>query len=212
MVTKENATFMPNQNISTSRHKLINAIVFFASNTKFCGKIKLFKLLYLLDFEHFSQTGKSVTGFEYQAWKFGPVPADLMEEWEEFGADMAQAVHIESEKVYDFERQAVKVNHDVTFDDRHFTPRELRIMQAISDKYHETYSPKMIDVTHEQNGAWDKVWQNGRGAQQHIPYALSINDDDANREVLIEIGAQQAMYQAAIKAARQFTQQPSAEY
>ena len=47
------------------RDKLINAIVFFAKNTKYCGKIKLIKLLYLLDFEHFRQTGRSVTGMDY---------------------------------------------------------------------------------------------------------------------------------------------------
>lgn len=197
---------------NSSRQKLINAIVFFASNTQYCGKIKLFKLLYLLDFEHFSQTGKSVTGFEYQAWKFGPVPTDLMEEWEDLSPDMAQAVHIESEKVIDFERQAVKVNTGVVFDDSYFTPRELRIMQTISDKYHKTYSPKMIDVTHEQNGAWDKIWQNGHGAQLHIPYALSIQNDDENRATLLEIGAQQHMYQAALIAARQSVQQPVADY
>lgn len=203
---------MNSMSSNSSRQKLINTIVFFASNTKFCGKIKLFKLLYLMDFEHFSQTGKSVTGFEYQAWKFGPVPADLMEEWEELNPDMAQAVHIESEKVYDFERQAVKVNQDVKFDDSYFSPRELRIMQTISDKYHDTYSPKMIDVTHEQNGAWDKVWQQGMGDRNTIPYALALNEEDVNREAIIEIGAQQSMYQAAIQAARQAAQQPTADY
>ena len=56
------------QMANTARNRLVNAIVFFADNTKFCGKIKLFKLLYLLDFEHFRQTGKSVTGGDYQAW------------------------------------------------------------------------------------------------------------------------------------------------
>ena len=71
---------MTNIYTNSSRQKLINAIVFFASNTQFCGKIKLFKLLYLMDFEHFGKTGKSVTGFEYEAWKFGPVPTALMEE------------------------------------------------------------------------------------------------------------------------------------
>jgi hypothetical protein len=34
--------------IDTHREKLINAIVYFASNTKYCGKVKLFKLLYIL--------------------------------------------------------------------------------------------------------------------------------------------------------------------
>ena len=197
---------------SNTRQKLINAIVFFAANTQFCGKIKLFKLLYLMDFEHYSQTGKSVTGFEYQAWKFGPVPADLMEEWEELSPDMAEAVHIKFEKVIDFDRQAVKLNKGVTFSDDLFTPRELRIMSDIAEKFRDTKSAKLIDVTHEQNGAWDKVWQKGVGAQQTIPYEFAIKETDANRDALIEIGAEQHMYQAALIAARQAGQQPAADY
>lgn len=202
---------MNTMSTNTSRQKLINAIVFFAANTQFCGKIKLFKLLYLLDFEHFRQTGKSVTGFEYEAWKFGPVPAELMEEWEEFSPDLAQSVHIEYEKVIDYDRQAVKVNADTVFNDDYFTPRELRIMQSIADKYRDTYSPKMIDVTHEQNGAWDKVWQKGMGDRNSIPYVLALDDNDANKEILAEIVTQQSMYQAALKAARQ-SNITSAEY
>ncbi len=203
---------MTHINTSTARKKLINAIVFFASSTQFCGKIKLFKLLYLLDFEHFSKTGKSVTGFEYQAWKFGPVPTDLMEEWEELGPDLAQAVHIVEEQVYDFARQTVKVNEGMQFDDEFFTPRQLSIMQTLADKYRETYSPEMIDVTHEQNGAWDKVWQNGQGAHKVIPYDLSLGENALNRDVLIEFGAQQHMYQTALIAARQAANQTPAEY
>jgi hypothetical protein len=53
--------------ITYERNKLINAIVYFAQNTQHLGKTKLFKLLYLLDFEHFRQTGRSVTGLDYYA-------------------------------------------------------------------------------------------------------------------------------------------------
>ena len=45
--------------ITHHREKLINAIIYFANNTKRCGKTKLLKLLYFLDFRHFKQTGKS---------------------------------------------------------------------------------------------------------------------------------------------------------
>lgn len=185
-----------------NRPRLINAIVFFAKNTQHCGKIKLFKLLYLLDFEHFKQTGKSVTGYDYQAWKFGPVPIDLMEEWEELGADLAQAVHIVPEKVIDYERDTVKVNQGVEFDGEHFTPRQLRIMQTLADQYGATYSPKMIDVTHQQNGAWDKVWQQGAGARRPIPYELAIPGEAADRAVLLEVAAEQRMYEDALRMAR----------
>jgi hypothetical protein len=40
------------------RNKLINAIVFFAMHTRYLGAIKLFKLLYLLGFEHLRSTGR----------------------------------------------------------------------------------------------------------------------------------------------------------
>lgn len=176
------------------REKLIQAVVYFASRTKYCGKIKLFKLLYLLDFEHFRQTGKSVTGFEYQAWKFGPVPIDLMEEWEEVGPDLAQAVHIVEEKVIDYDRQAVKVNEGIQFIPDVFTPRQIRIMESLAERYRETYSPKLIDVTHEQNSAWEKVWQGGEGAHQRIPYELAIPEAAPERDVLMHIAEEERMY------------------
>ncbi|WP_343632455.1 Panacea domain-containing protein [Roseateles sp.] len=181
----------------TNRHRLINAVLFFAKNTKYCGKIKLFKLLYLLDFEHFRQTGKSVTGYDYQAWKFGPVPVELMEEWEQLDPDLAQVVHIVPEPVIDFVRQTVKANEGSEFDDTEFTARQLRIMNELSARYRDTKSDKMIDVTHAQNGAWDKVWEGGKGAHKQIPYALGIPDDAPDKAILLEVAKEQAMRDAS---------------
>ncbi len=184
----------------THRQRLINAVLFFAQNARYCGKIKLFKLLYLLDFEHFRQTGKSVTGYGYQAWKFGPVPVDLMEEWEQLEPDLAQVVHIVPEQVVDFTRYNVKANDGAEFDDSEFTPRQLRIMNELVDKYRDTLSATMIDVTHAQNGAWDKVWQDGKGAHQPIPYALGIADDAPEKPILLEVAREQAMHEASLAA------------
>lgn len=203
---------MKNTASTTERNKLINAIIYFASNTAYCGKIKLFKLLYLADFEHFHQTGKSITGYEYQAWKFGPVPVELMEEWEDLECDLSDAVHIVSEKVIDHVRQTVKVNKGVKFDADIFTPRQLKIMGDISTKYKSTRSPEMIDVTHEQNGAWDKVWKDGLGSKDVIPYEMSLDDSDDKRTAFIEILNNQRMYQSAINAARLSANQPVLNY
>jgi uncharacterized phage-associated protein len=185
-----------------NRNRLINAVIYFAANTQHCGKIKLFKLLYLLDFEHFRQTGKSVTGYDYQAWKFGPVPVDLMEEWEDLGADLSKVVQIVPEKVIDYMRQTVQVKPGVQFDDEEFSPRQLAIMQNLVAQYHDTYSPTMIDVTHAQNGAWDTVWRGGAGAHQPIPYELAIPGQVPERDALLEIAQQQRMYQAALESSR----------
>lgn len=185
-----------------NRERLINAIVYFALNTQYCGKIKLFKLLYLLDFEHFRQTGRSVTGFDYQAWKFGPVPIDLMEEWEELGDDLLSRIRIVQERAYDYDRQAVKVNDGVEFNAEPFSPRQLRIMDAVAARYRETYSPALIDVTHEQNGAWGKVWRQGVGAHKPIPYELAIAEDAPERAAILEIAEEQRMYRAALEMSR----------
>jgi len=39
----------------------------------------------------------------------------------------------------------------------------------------------MVDVTHAENGAWEKVWDDGRGYNARIDYGLTL-DDDPNRE------------------------------
>ena len=70
----------------------------------------------------------------------------------------------------------------------------------------------MIDITHEQNGAWDRVYQNGLGSKKTIPYSLALADEVINRNELIKIGAHQRMYQNALIAARQTNNQTPAEY
>lgn len=172
------------------REKLIQTIVFFARNTKVLGKIKLFKLLYLLDFEHFRATGRSVTGLDYRAWKLGPAPLALHQEWDDPEPDLLAAVAIQPEKVYDYVRETVVPRTE--FDDRHFTRRELKLMQDIAATYRDEYSPKLIDVTHAENGAWAKVWRNGEGDDELIPYTLAVSEDAPNRESVLEVAREYA--------------------
>jgi uncharacterized phage-associated protein len=171
--------------VSHEREKLIQAIVYFAGNVKYCGKIKLIKLLYLLDFEHFRQTGRSVTGMDYLAWKMGPVPLDLYQEWEEgFSRDLADSIEIIPEKVIDYTRETVVAKTE--FDDRHFTKRELRIMAGLVEQLRDSHSKPMIDLTHAQLGPWEKIWDGGRGNNERIPYVLAIADNDPNREAILD--------------------------
>ena len=80
--------------VSHHRGKLLNAIVYFIANTRRCHTLKLFKLLYFLDFEHFRQTGQSVTGLRYVAWPKGPAPDDLWHELDAPRPDLAATVSI----------------------------------------------------------------------------------------------------------------------
>jgi hypothetical protein len=62
------------------RKKLLHAVLYFATKVKNPSKVKIFKLLYFLDFEHYRQTGQSVTNLDYFAYDFGPVPKDFYQE------------------------------------------------------------------------------------------------------------------------------------
>lgn len=168
--------------IDRTRQKLINAVIFFAGNTLHCGKTKLIKLLYLLDFGHFRLTGRSVTELDYYAWEKGPVPVDLYYELDEPDDDLKAVVQYKIEPMWDFQLSAISPAQD--FDQSPFTKRELQLMEEISAAYHKHYATDMVDVTHAENGAWDKVWQNGEGKNFLIPYEISL--DEADRESILE--------------------------
>ena len=186
--------------VSRSRDKLINAILFFAERTRALGKIKLFKLLYLLDFEHFRKTGRPVTGMEYRAWKMGPVPAQLVQEWDELESDLAEAIEIRPERVIDYVRENVIAKR--AFDAAHFTPREIEIMDGLARIYADVLSDRMIDVTHAENGAWATVWCDGRGSDQPIDYRLALAENDPNRDAILEASRdREAMTRAAMMRA-----------
>jgi uncharacterized phage-associated protein len=174
--------------VTHEREKLINAILYFAHRTKYLGKSKLFKLLYLLDFGRFRQTGRRVTGLDYQAWKFGPVSVEVMQEWEQPESDLAQTISIQPERVIDYVRETVVPK--APFDDGHFTKWELRIMDELASRYRDTYSPDMIDA-HAGNGAWAKVWRGDKGMSEAIPYALGLEDDSPFRDDILGIAGEQ---------------------
>jgi len=173
---------------SHDREKLINAAIYFGANTRHCGKIKLIKLLYLLDFEHYRQTGISVTGLEYRAMKMGPVPMELYQEWDALEPDFAEAIDIVAQRVVDYVRESVQPKRE--FDDRHFSRRELRLMQDLAARFRDDFSRPMIGVTHEERGPWAAIWDNGRGNLERIPFALAIRDEDPHAQVTREAAAE----------------------
>ena len=181
--------------ISRNRQKLIQASVYFASNTQGCGKVKLFKLLYLLDFAHFRETGQSVTGLDYVAWKLGPVPVELAQEWDQLDPDMAAAIEIMPEKVIDHVRELVVPK--TQFDDSLFTRRELSLMQRIVEQHAKDLSKPMVNVTHEERGPWATIWDNGRGLNDRIPYTLGVADSTPNRDAVLEAAREYESISAA---------------
>jgi len=158
--------------ITHQREKLINAIIFFAKNTQFCGKTKLIKLLYYLDFWHFSETGESVTGLDYSAWEFGPVPATLYEELSDnqMKPDLAEAVKFIPNN------QFQKIVPKTAFDLKYFSKREKRLLNKAVEIFKTAKADDMVESTHIPNNPWHETLTK-KGKFQHIDYLLAINGD-----------------------------------
>lgn len=169
--------------INRDREKLIHAISFFVANTRKCGKVKLYKLLYFLDFEHFKQAGRSVTGLTYNAWPKGPVPVALNNEIANPGPDLTEAFSIDQRPVGDGWMLAIKPKNP--FSDRHFTKREMMILKNLAQEYRDADADGMIEATHLENLPWHRIYNLEGKKQQEIPYELALRNDE--RDDLLRI-------------------------
>jgi uncharacterized phage-associated protein len=162
--------------ITHEREKLIEIVKFFAQETSRLGKVKLFKLLYFLDFTHFKETGRSVTGMDYFAWKMGPVPVALFEEIEAPGDEWSGQVSFQSIPVV--KGTMLKVDALSEFDSKHFSKRELRIMQALAVQFKNAVADEMVEATHLENLPWHQVYEVEGRKQAQIPYSMSLLRQD----------------------------------
>ncbi len=157
------------------REKLLNAIVYFINNTRYCGKTKLLKLLYFLDFIHFKQTGKPVTNLQYYTWPQGPVPKELFEQLNNdvMPEDLKETIEVEKvqREEYEFYRFMAKKK----FDCRYFSEREIKLLRYLSSIFKNTRAEEIVEATHLKNLPWEKV-KRERGMFQKIDYLLAIDD------------------------------------
>ena len=163
--------------IEHSNEKLVNSIIYFVKNTKYCGKTKLFKLLYFLDFEHFSVTGRSVTGLDYFAWPKGHVTAKIFDEFESPQKVLKDYVQVTKKSTFN----GKVINNIVPlkgFSAQHFSKRELRILEALSKEYRDSFADDMVEATHLENHTWHQVSEVQGLKQQIIPYELALRKSE----------------------------------
>lgn len=172
--------------LTHEREKLLNAIIFFANRTSFLGKIKLCKLLYFLDFEHFKETGRSVTGLNYFAWPKGPVPVELFNEVKEPKPDLVEKIRFSETKIGD--GYMLNVQPLVAFDPAHFSKRELAILERLANDFDKTKAEDMIEATHLENLPWHRIYNELGLKQQLIPYDLALRhqEEEEMRKLVAE--------------------------
>lgn len=159
---------------TSKREKIFHTIAFFVENTRACHKVKLFKLLYFLDFEIYRQTGKSTTGLLYFAWPMGPVPRALFDEFKSPPSDMRSALTVivaDADDPY----SGLTIRPRVKFDESVFTRRELTEMRRLAEIYRDATADMMSEVSHLRGRPWHRIYEVENRHQALIPYTLALD-------------------------------------
>lgn len=168
--------------ITHEREKLLNAIVYFSENVNFFGKIKLFKLLYFFDFEHYKLTGRSSTGLDYYAWDKGPVPKALFDELDNPKPDFLNKIKLENKKTkYNKPMLCVSKLDNAVFETSVFSKRELKILKDLVLKYKNFKADEMVEDTHLENHPWDQIYNRLNQKNELIPYELALRSQEKER-------------------------------
>jgi len=150
---------------SLNKAKYKNAILYFLEhiNNSHLGKVKLMKLLYYMDFDHFEKCGTSITGDEYKNYPAGPVPEGgdaILKEMQAEGL-----IDISKEQVIDYlkYKYTPKARHEPSA----FLPSEVEILSSVAEKWEHHSTNEIIAASHGE-APW-LATENG----ETIPYALA---------------------------------------
>lgn len=160
------------------RQKLFEAATYFVTHTKYCGLVKLFKLLYFLDMLNFRETGRTVTGLVYTALPYGPVPLSLYDELSAPKADLAGSFDVKQPP-----RRDERAKPPVTVitpkrpgADLYLTTREKRICKELAEIFSAATADQMSEVSHAKGGPWDRARSKTPGVwKQTIDYFDSLS-------------------------------------
>lgn len=158
------------------RKKLLYAILYFSSKVEHPYKLKIFKLLYFLDFKHIQEKGFPITNLEYYTYEMGPIPEQLFNELkkgipDDF-KDYLEIEHISfknGNKAFKF-KPLRKPDLDI------FTNRERRILDELIFIFKDTLAEKMSEITHLKNSPWATT-KKEKGEKQKIDYIKAIDND-----------------------------------
>jgi len=157
-----------------SRQKILSLISFFTTQTKFCGRTKLAKILFYCDWKHLKETGRTITGLQYTAYPFGPLPADLNDALREKDSDLGKFIQYKENQ----ERCQRPISVSFLFNGKLFTPFELDIIKEAAFIFQEATADMMVRISHGIDQPWT-VTKDTQGMFSIIDEKLAFSDSDA---------------------------------
>lgn len=169
--------------------KFINCVLFFAKKTdpQRLGILKLNKLLYYIDFEHYKKYGRPILGDIYIRMDHGPVPsfsyslfnAAFRDKTDDLSSKVLRDyVEIRPSKVKDFKINTIHPKNK-NFEKSLFSESELKIMEDVALRYASKSGATMSKETHKEDTPWSKTPR-----MQRVDYDLILDKDSISKEYI----------------------------
>ena len=134
---------------SINPEKIRQLIIFFSSSLKGVFETKLNKLLFYSDFLSYKSSGRGITGLQYKAITFGPVPLNYGTIYENLKGLKKDVVDIGNGHF------GSMIFSEESFDSSIFTEKEINIIKTVLNRFKGTKAGEMSEISHTEN-AWIK--------------------------------------------------------
>jgi len=145
-----------------------------AANNSKLGKVKLMKLLYFADFDHFLQHGEPITGDLYHKQQFGPVPSKAQVMLNELRR--REILSVEYRPLISYMKYSFSLKDPFDPDrTEHLTSEEKRTLSSVIAKWQHHTTEDIVLASHGEP-TWQMV-----DFGQVIPYEYVYYREDVVR-------------------------------
>lgn len=170
--------------MNLTQEKIVNGIKYFVNNTNNVGRTKLFKLLFFWDFLYFKKYGKSITGYDYFTYPFGPVPKELFnqiiqDKLPSYLEDHFLFEEVKKDDDYDdqYKKFLIKPKRS-QYDLSCFSQSEKEVLEEVTFIYKEATASQMTEITHLPKTPWHKT-KVDKGMDALIDYVLALDEQSS---------------------------------
>jgi len=142
-------------------NKFSDVFIYLAKNVKTLDKLKAVKLIYLMDRLHLVRYGKIITGDEYIALPYGPIPSrsldiiNILQSPEDAEFDNIGLTKLRSKINIDFKAVHPTFCATIESDNYYLSEAELETINEIIHEYGEKTGGELIDISHKHE-AWKR--------------------------------------------------------
>lgn len=149
-------------------NKLANMVAYFAEKLQ-PTETALNKLLFYSDFGCYKKTGFSISGSDYMAHNYGPVPVNYASIFEHVHRKgLVEIVHEEYPNGYTGKRYVE--SNSKKFNPEVFTKKELESLKVVSQIFKNCNATQIKDKSHEE-----KAWLNNKKTKSIIDYNYAFD-------------------------------------